>query len=1034
MNHGTYDSILDMILYHVNSTPDRIAVKCGAQHLTYRQLDQQADLIAGYLEHNDVPRNAIVAVAMERTVQLMAVCLGIMKHGCAYLPIDIDNPEHRIKNILDNAGVECIFSDAESFPRQGFCAMTVNPHTIFSQAYPRKNISGPRPSTCAYCIYTSGSTGAPKGVLISHGALLNHTQWFIEAFAVNEADIILQRTSIAFDASVWELWTGLAAGACTVMLPAAYAKHPLGILLTLQREHITIAQFVPTLLRELVRLRQFEHIPCRLVFCGGESLTWELADLFLAKTRTPLVNLYGPTETTIDATFWRVNPDADRALPAPIGQPIRGMQVYLLDEQGKPVALPHQEGEIVIAGPGVAIGYVNSPHENELRFTSLNLDGHALRTYKTGDIGFFSTTGDLHYLGRRDSQYKINGHRVELLAIEEIVQQTPGVHSAAAYIDTLVSAEKQICVAFVPQGDTDTHAVEQRIRQALSLQLPSYMHPSRIQALSELPLLPNGKINHNTLRELAFQPDTGPTEIDAQTSTAVQLQSIWTEVLNQQSISSDSHFFERGATSLSVMMLLGRIANLFNVYLSPKDIFDHPVLAQQVTLLGECASHGAENAMLLDAYAWRRRVGEQTPGLAQLEILDKPAQTPAYLENVVLAFYIQGTCSAIRVREAFATVLAQQPALRCSFTLNAHGQWRRTQHVIDDFPLPFHVINLEPQNQSDDTVTDLVVQASLTAFDLSSPPLIRATYIQCPEANDVLIITAHHIAFDGWSGAVLMEQLCAHYQAPRGSVAPEQIVHCLSYSDYTDAQHQRFTEKLLDKHLDFWRQALEHLPEPFALRGAGQRPDAFTFRSAVIPLNLDAQYPAIEHLCNRSGFSLYTIILSAFLVALARNTGTEDLYVRSPVANRIDAALESVVGYFVHPMVIRPKLSHWSPSLHLLEQINHCVLDAYGHALLPPHLFEANCSPRSSAYGSRFPYWYNHHNYPSRQRHLGDAPLRGIGVPSTGIKTDVSLNTVRTDSGLIGSLSYYRDGISQVNAQALLADFHQALNQLLTIA
>ncbi|WP_218278260.1 acyl carrier protein, partial [Pseudomonas sp. HMWF011] len=140
--------------------------------------------------------------------------------------------------------------------------------------------------------------------------------------------------------------------------------------------------------------------------------------------------------------------------------------------------------------------------------------------------------------------------------------------------------------------------------------------------------------------------------------TAVQLQSIWTEVLNQQTISSDSHFFERGATSLSVMMLLGRIANLFNVYLSPKDIFDHPVLAQQVTLLGEGASHGAENAMLLDAYAWRRRVGEQTPGLAQLEILDKPAQTPAYLENVVLAFYIKGTCSAIRVREAFATVLA----------------------------------------------------------------------------------------------------------------------------------------------------------------------------------------------------------------------------------------------------------------------------------------------------------------------------------------------------------------------------------------
>lgn len=1034
MNHGTYDSILDMILYHVDSTPDRIAVKCGTQRLTYRQLDMQADLIAGYLEHNDVPRNAIIAVAMERTVQLMAVCLGIMKHGSAYLPIDIDNPEQRIKNILDNARVEYIFSDAAAFRTQSLGAITVNPHSIFSQAYPLKNITRPRPSECAYCIYTSGSTGAPKGVLISHGALLNHTQWFMAAFAVTEADIILQRTSVAFDASVWELWTGLAAGACTVMLPAAYAKHPLGILLTLQQEHISIAQFVPTLLRELVRLRQFEHIPCRLVFCGGESLTWELVDLFFAKTRAPLVNLYGPTETTIEATFWRVNPDADRALPPPIGQPIRGMQVHLLDEQGEPVVQPHQEGEIVIAGPGVAIGYVNSPHEKELRFTSLSIDGHAIRIYKTGDIGFFSPSGDLYYLGRHDSQHKVNGHRVELLAIEEIVRQTSGVRCAAVYIDTIYSEEKQICVAYVPQADADAKAVEQSIRQALSIELPSYMHPNRLYELTELPLLPNGKINHNALRELACQPDTGPTVIDVQTSTALQLHSIWTEVLNQQTISSDSHFFECGATSLSVMMLLGRIANLFNVDLSPKDIFDHPVLAQQVKLLGEGASHGGKNSVQLDAYAWRRRMGEETPGLAQLEILDKPAQTPAYLENVVLAFYIEGACSAIKVREAFAAVLAQQPALRCSFTLNARGQWRRTQHAMNDFKLPFQLIELEPQSQFSDTVEDLVVQASLTAFDLSMPPLVRATYVQRPGADDVLIITAHHIAFDGWSGAVLMDQLCAYYQAPLGTGAAEQALYCLSYSDYTDAQQQRFTDKLLDKHMDFWRHALEHLPEPFALRGAGQRPDQFTFRSAVIALNLDAQYPAIEHLCNRSGFSLYTIILSAFLVALARNTGVEDLYVRSPVANRSDAALESVVGYFVHPMVIRPKLSHWSPSLRLLEQINHCVLDAYGHALLPPHIFEANCSPRSGAYGSRFPYWYNHHNYPSRQRQLGAAPLKGIAVPSTGIKTDVSLNTVRTDRGLVGSLSYYRDAISPVNAQTLLADFHQALDELLTIA
>lgn len=1030
MNHCTYDSILDMILYHVSASPDRVAVKCGAQCLTYRQLNEQADQVAAYLEQQGAECHAIIAVAMERTVQFMAVCLGIMKYGSAYLPIDIEYPEHRIHSLLNNAKVEYIFCDAPIYFTPDLSAAVVNPQDIFNESRQRKSSTLPNMNAPAYCIYTSGSTGEPKGVLISHLALLNHTQWFIEAFCVTEADVILQRTSIAFDASVWELWTGLAAGACTVLLPAAYAKHPLGILLTLQQENISIAQFVPTLLRELIRLRQFEHIPCRLVFCGGESLTWALIDQFFLKTQSQLVNLYGPTETTIDATFWRVSLDASRDLPPPIGQAVRGMQVYLLDEQGVPVT-QEQEGEIAIAGQGVAIGYVNSPRENALRFSTLNVDGKPVRIYKTGDIGIVSASGELFFLGRRDSQHKVNGHRVELLAIEQIVQQTHGVHCATVYLDTLASGEKQICAGYVAQANVKPQVLEQRIKQAVSAQLPAYMHPSQLYALAKLPLFPNGKVNHNALREMNSKSNAITLPVAGDTSTVERLQNIWKEILSHQAISADSHFFECGATSLSVMMLLGRVANLFNVDLTPKDIFDHPILAQQAGLLNGSTRQGGENSLLLDAHTWRKRAGEGTPGLAQREILEKPPETPAYLENVVLAFYIRGECSAARVREAFGAVLEQQPALRCSFELNAHGQWLRSQHALDEFPLPFHLINLVCGSDFSRTVADLIVEESLTAFDLRHPPLIRATYVECPGADDVLVITAHHIAFDGWSGAVLTDQLCAHYQSLLAKGVPEEARYCLSYSEYTDAQHQRFAENLLDRHGAFWQHALKQLPEPFPLHGAIQRPRKFTYRSAVIPLNLDAQYPAIEQLCSRTGFSLYTVILTAFLVALARNTGTNDLYVRSPVANRTDAALEPVVGYFVHPMVIRPRLSEWSPSLHLLEQVNRCVLDAYGHALLPPHRFEANCSPCSAAYGSRFPYWYNHHNYPSRQRQLGTSLLQGIGVPSSGIKTDVSLNTLRTEDGLVGSLSYYRDAIPESCVQALFVGFQQALDDLL---
>lgn len=646
-------------------------------------------------------------------------------------------------------------------------------------------------------------------------------------------------------------------------------------------------------------------------------------------------------------------------------------------------------------------------------------------------IDELSASGELFFLGRLDSQHKINGHRVELLAIEQIIQQTPGVRSATVYLDTLASGEKQICASYIAQANMERQVLEQRIKQAVSAQLPTYMHPSQLHALAKLPLLPNGKVNHNALREMDSKSNAITPSVAGDTSTLGQLQNIWKEILCRETISVDSHFFECGATSLSVMMLLGRISNLFNTDLTPKDIFDHPLLAQQAGLLNASTRLGAENSLLFDAHAWRKHAGENTPGLAQREILEKAPDTPAYLENVVLAFYIRGECSSARVREAFRAVLEQQPALRCSFELNAHGQWLRSQHALDEFPLPFHLINLTRGSDISQTVVDLVGEESLTAFDLQHPPLIRATYVECTGADDVLIITAHHIAFDGWSGAVLMDQLCSHYQSLLVKGVPVQARYCPSYSEYTDAQHQRFTENLLDKHDAFWQQALKQLPEPFPLYGAVQRPCRFTYRSAVIPLNLDVQYPAIENLCSRTGYSLYTVILTAFLIALARNTGTNDLYVRSPVANRTDAALESVVGYFVHPMVIRPRLSEYCPSLHLLEEINCCVLDAYGHALLPPHKFEANCSPRSVAYGSRFPYWYNHHNYPSQQRQLGTSTLQSIGVPSSGIKTDVSLNTLRTDGGLVGSLSYYRDAILEECAQALLVDFLQALDDLL---
>ncbi|WP_437755167.1 amino acid adenylation domain-containing protein [Sorangium sp. So ce1389] len=567
-------------------TPDAVAVIFDEKRLSYRALNERANQVAHALRRRGVGPDGLVAVAAERSVEMVVGLLGILKAGGAYVPIDPEYPADRIAFMLEDAGAPVLLSQwpvASRLPAHRAEVLCLDTDRAEIDREPTGNLAvSVSPDNLAYTIYTSGSTGRPKGAGNSHRGLLNRLQWMQERYGLTAQDRVLQKTPFSFDVSVWEFFWPLVTGAGLVVARPGDHRDGDRLVELITRHHVTTLHFVPPMLQAFLETPGVSSCrSLRRVICSGEALPSELARRFFERLDAELHNLYGPTEASIDVTSWACRRE-DASASVPIGHPIANTQIYLLDRHGQPVPVG-VAGELHIGGVGLARGYHRRPALTAERFVP-DPFGSAPggRLYRTGDLARHRPDGAIEFLGRLDHQVKIRGLRVELGEIEARLLQHPGVGEAVVVARDEAHGGKRL-VAYVAGRDGPAPEPE-ALRGWVGETLPAYMVPSPILVLERLPLSPNGKVDRRALpapeaAALGHRPYVAP-----RTEAERILAEVWAEVLHRAQVGVEDNFFELGGDSIVTLQVIARAAQR-GLRLTPKLLFEHPTVAEAAAQL-----------------------------------------------------------------------------------------------------------------------------------------------------------------------------------------------------------------------------------------------------------------------------------------------------------------------------------------------------------------------------------------------------------------------------------------------------------------
>ncbi|RAM50565.1 MAG: non-ribosomal peptide synthetase [Hapalosiphonaceae cyanobacterium JJU2] len=581
-------SIYQLFEEQVERNPDAVAVifvdaPCAAsrrvdQELTYQQLNEQANQLAHYLQAKGVEPEVLVGIFIERSIEMVVGLLGILKAGGAYLPLDPSYPTDRLTHMISDAAVPILLTQqslVDFIPVNSAEVICLDRDWHIIANYSQHNpVSKVRSENIAYVIYTSGSTGKPKGVMNIHRGIYNNLLRTMDAYPTMIGDRILQLCPLSFDVSVWETFWSLTSGSTLVVAKPEGHKDIAYLINLIFQQQVTHVFFVPSMLRVFLQQSNLEICSClKRVFCGGEALSYELTQRFFERLDCELHNLYGPTETAVDATYWQCQPQSNDQV-IPIGRPIANTQTYILDQYLQPVPIG-VAGELHIGGVQLARGYLNQPELTNQKFIS-NPFGKG-KLYKTGDLARYLSDGNIEYLGRIDHQVKLRGLRIELGEIESLLDTHPHVEQTVVVLRTDTS-ENQRLVAYIVRKDNSL--TQSELRQFLQKKLPVYMIPSAFVMLSDLPLNPNGKIDTKQLPPPDEASIVESTYLPARNQTESILANIWQQVLQVSQIGVNDNFFDLGGHSLQAMNLIALIYQELEIEIPLSMIYDKPTVAE----------------------------------------------------------------------------------------------------------------------------------------------------------------------------------------------------------------------------------------------------------------------------------------------------------------------------------------------------------------------------------------------------------------------------------------------------------------------
>ncbi len=914
--------------------PEASAIIGDEETLTYGEMRRRAASLAARLRNAGIAPETRVGVFVDRSPGQIVALLGVLEAGGAYVPLDPSYPRERLAFIAHDSGMEAIVTTRRlrsRVPLDSIPALCLDdPSTPDgSDAAPASVIRNVPSDPLAYMIYTSGSTGTPKGVEVTHASVANLAAAERDLLRVAPADRVLQFSTINFDVSVAEIFTSLTAGAAVVVCTPSMLTSVPQFVRACEAKGVTLLSMSTALWHELVvslAEGDVEMPPAvRTVMIGGEAARPDRLELWRRHgSGIPLINGYGPTETTVFATAQDLtHPVAGEDAVVPIGRPLHNVDVHVLDERMAvvPAGVP---GELYIGGLCVGRGYHDRPELTAERFLPDPFSARpGGRLYRTGDIVRRREDGALDFLGRRDNQVKIRGFRIEAGEIEVAMAAHPSVRTAVVVPRPDGVGDLRLVAYVVPaSGVFDRRVLADHLRRSL----PEYMIPTAFVRLTELPLLPNGKVDRKALPEpdpvgeAAFEPPRGPRES--------ALCEIWENVLGVQPIGRNVDFFDVGGHSLSAMLVVGRAEAALGMEVPLRAIFEHRTVARLAAFLERAER---ERGALFPPI----ETGTDVPAplsFAQrrLWFLDRLAPgRPTY--NIPLAFQLRGHLDPSALRSALRRIVERHEPLRSWIREGVSGPVQVVAPA-DLFELAVEEVPGGPEDSQPRVLRRLEEEAH-RAFQLSDEIPFRAHLFRLGAREHVLFLCLHHTAADGWSVDILFAELEALYGAALARAEPDLRALPVSYSDYAKWQHRH--EGLLQPGLERW---VKRLQGARALELPVDRPHTGVQSGAggESRARLDGHVlEELRDLARSEQTTLHVALLTAFHVMLSRLSGQDDIVVGTPVAGRVRPELEPLVGMFANTVPIRVDLSGEPSFLEALRRVRAVTLAVYGDEAVP---------------------------------------------------------------------------------------------------
>ncbi|MBJ2238346.1 non-ribosomal peptide synthetase [Pseudomonas fluorescens] len=1013
-------------------TSDATALVWQDGSLTFAQLHTQANRLAHYLRDKGVGPDVCVAIAAERSPQLLIGLLAIIKAGGAYVPLDPDYPAKRLAYMLKDSGVQLLLTQTALLPQlpsaEGVCVIAMD--SLHLDSWPTQapglHLHG---DNLAYVIYTSGSTGQPKGVGNTHGALAERLQWMQATYQLNETDVLMQKAPISFDVSVWECFWPLITGCRLVLAGPGEHRDPHRIAQLVQEHGVTTLHFVPPLLQLFIdEPLAAECTSLRRLFSGGEALPAELRNRVLARLpAVQLHNRYGPTETAINVTHWQcAASDGERS---PIGRPLGNVICRVLDEQLNPLpaGVP---GELCIGGIGLARGYLGRAGLTAERFVADPLGAAGTRLYRTGDRARWNADGVLEYLGRLDQQVKLRGFRVEPEEIEARLLAQAGIAQAVVLV-----RDAQLIGYYTADAELD----EQRVKIALADELPEYMVPALLMRLDAMPLSPSGKLDRRALPEPVWQTRE---HVEPHTPLQLHIAAIWRKVLGLPRIGLRDDFFALGGHSLLATQIISRTRQACDVELPLRTLFEASELGDFAEQVGLIQAAGQRNQQTAIAKVDRSQPVRLSYSQQRMWFLwQMEPDSPAY--NVGGMARLRGVLDVGRFEAALQALIMRHETLRTTFPSVDGVACQKVSaqtNVRMDWQ-DFSALN-EPQRQQ--RLQQLADVEAHTPFNLETGPLLRACLVKAGEQEHYLVLTLHHIVTEGWAMDIFARELSALYEAfidERDSPLPALPVQ---YLDYSVWQRQWMEAGERQRQLDYWTAQLGNEHPLLELPGDRPRPPVQSHRGELYRFDLSDELAARVRAFNaQHGLTLFMTMTATLAVLLYRYSGQTDLRIGAPVANRIRPESEGLIGAFLNTQVLRCQLTGQMRVSELFEQVRHTVIEGQSHQDLPfDHLVEALQPPRSAAYNPLFQVMCNVQRWEFQQsRQLAGMTVEYLANDARATKFDLNLEVTDLDHRLGCCLTYSTDLFDEPRIarmaehwrnllEALVADPGQRLSEL----